>query len=169
MVKKRDGSSYEPDSLTSLQRNPERHLRNNLGKQYSILQDREFALSREAIIASRKKLKKEGKGNKPRVSESQELSSQRCGAIHCALRDVQYESFIFFLEKRPTELCSDDSPFYLTTNLKFAINGVWYRRQPMGINKLAAIMKVMSAKAGLQGHKQNHTARKMSVQTLRPS
>ena len=68
-VKKRDGKSYEPDSLTSLQRSLERHLRDNLGKQYSILQDREFALSREAILASRKKLKKEGKGNKPNASE----------------------------------------------------------------------------------------------------
>ena len=68
-VKKRDGISYEPDSLTSLQRSLERHLRDNLGKQYSILRDREFALSREAIIAARKKLKKEGKGNMPRASE----------------------------------------------------------------------------------------------------
>jgi len=36
-----------------------------LGKQSSILQDREFELSRETIVASRKELKKEGKGNKP--------------------------------------------------------------------------------------------------------
>ena len=42
------------------------------GELYSILQDREFALSREAIVASRKELKKEGKGNKPNASESLE-------------------------------------------------------------------------------------------------
>ena len=35
--------------------------------------------------------------------------------------------FHLFLEKRPTEMCNNDSPFYLTTNLKFATNGVWYR------------------------------------------
>ena len=58
-VKKRDGSSYEPDSLTSLQRSLERHLRDNLGKQSSILQDCEFALSWESIVASSKELKKE--------------------------------------------------------------------------------------------------------------
>jgi len=34
----------------------------------------------------------------------------------------------------------------------------------MGVNKLAAIMKVMSAKAGLKGRKTNHTARKTSVE-----
>ena len=71
-VKKRDGSSYEPDSLTSLQRSLERQLRDNLGKQYSILQDCKFALSREAIVASRKELKKEGKGNRPNGSESED-------------------------------------------------------------------------------------------------
>jgi len=36
----------------------------------------------------------------------------------------------------------------------------------MGVNKLAAIMKVMSAKAGLKGRKTNHTARKTSVEAL---
>jgi len=42
------------------------------GELYSILQDREFALSREAIVASRNELKKEGKGNRPNASESLE-------------------------------------------------------------------------------------------------
>ena len=76
-VQKRDGSSYEPDSLTCLQRSLAQHLRDNLEKQYSILQDREFALSREAIIASRKKLK-EGKENKPRASEPLESEDFEC-------------------------------------------------------------------------------------------
>ena len=60
-VKKWDGSSYEPNSVTSLQRSLEQHLRDDLGKQSSILQDCEFALSWEAIVASRKKFKEEGR------------------------------------------------------------------------------------------------------------
>ena len=65
-------------------------------------------------------------------------------------------------------MCEDDSPFYLTTNPKYASSGVWYRQQPMGVNKLATIMKVMSTKykGGLQGRKTNHTARKTSVESL---
>ena len=42
------------------------------GELYSILQDRDFALSREAIVASGKELKKEGKGNRPNESESED-------------------------------------------------------------------------------------------------
>ena len=63
-------------------------------------------------------------------------------------------------------MCEDDSPFYLTTNPKYASSGVWYRRQPMGVNKLATIMKVLSTKGGLQGRKTNHTARESSVESL---
>ena len=56
-VKKRDGRAT-----------PARQF----GELYSILQDREFALSREAIVASRKELKEEGKGNRPNGSESED-------------------------------------------------------------------------------------------------
>ena len=53
----------------------------------SILQDREFALSREAIIASRKKLRKEGKetsyirASEPFESEDFECAVWESGAL----------------------------------------------------------------------------------------
>ena len=67
-------------------------MRDNLGRQYSILQDREFALSREAIIASRKKIKKEGKGNKPRASEPLESEDFECLWESGALGDSDLET-----------------------------------------------------------------------------
>ena len=146
-VKKRDGSSYEPDSLTSLHRSLERQLRDNLGKQYSILQDCKFALSREAIACSIKKRVEEGKGNKPNASEPFESEdSERLwesGALgegdpetlqnsvwpkmwSNPLHPERCPIWIFhcFLRKQPTDMCNNDSPFYLTTNPKLASSGV---------------------------------------------
>ena len=68
-MKRQDESCYEPATLTAFHRSLERHLRDDLGRQYSILLDRLFTLSREALIAARKKLKKEGKGNRSKATD----------------------------------------------------------------------------------------------------
>ena len=242
-VKRQDGSCYEPATLTAFHRSLERHLRDDLGRHYSILLDRQFALSREALIAARKKLKKEGKGNRSKAADPLEKedfeqlwesgalgeddpetlqnsvwlmlcmhmgmrgqdehhklkfadfevkvtsdgkkyvefnerdTKTRTGAsgerrafkpkmwsnTHCPDR-CPVRLFELFVSKRPPEMCKDDSPFYLATNLKFT--NFWYKRQPMGINKIGSIMKRMAEKADLKGRKTNHTARKTSVETL---
>ena len=175
-VKRQDGSCYEP--ATPL--------------------DRQFALSREALIAARKKLKKEGKGNRSKAADPLEKedfeqlwesgalgeddpetlqnsvwlmlcmhmgmrgqdehhklkfadfqvkvtsdgkkyvefnerdTKTRTGAsgerrafkpkmwsnTHCPDR-CPVRLFELFVSKRPPEMCKDDSPFYLATNLKF--------------------------------------------------
>ena len=70
-VRKNDGSLYEPDTLSSFQRSIDRHLTQQR-KPFSIIRDQQFASSREALKASRKHLKKEGKGNKPNAADALE-------------------------------------------------------------------------------------------------
>ena len=65
-VRRKDGSLYEPDTLSSFHR---RHLTKDLHKPYSIIRDTQFAPSREKLKASRKFLKGKGKGNKPNAAE----------------------------------------------------------------------------------------------------
>ncbi|XP_031556404.1 uncharacterized protein KIAA1958-like [Actinia tenebrosa] len=63
-VRKQNGDEFEPDTLTSYFRSIDRFLREQ-GKQYSILLDREFNRSREALACKRKELRRRGKGQKP--------------------------------------------------------------------------------------------------------
>ncbi|XP_078678707.1 uncharacterized protein KIAA1958-like [Branchiostoma floridae x Branchiostoma belcheri] len=63
-IRKDNGEDYEPDSLTSKHRSIARYLREK-GYQEDILVDKTFAHSRECLVAKRKSLKKEGRGNKP--------------------------------------------------------------------------------------------------------
>ena len=74
--------------------------------------------------------------------------------------------FELYLSKRPTDYCDDDSPFYLAINYDAKPGGFWYKRQKLGMNRLGNIMKIMASKAGLQGKKTNHSARKTCVITL---
>ena len=71
-IRKADGSTYEPDTISSFQRSIDRHLVKDLHKSYSIIRDIEFAPSREKLKAARKWLKAQGKGNKPNATESLE-------------------------------------------------------------------------------------------------
>ncbi|XP_019616227.1 PREDICTED: LOW QUALITY PROTEIN: uncharacterized protein KIAA1958-like [Branchiostoma belcheri] len=63
-IKKDSGEDYEPDSLTSKQRSIARYLKEK-GYPVDIISDRKFAHSRECLLAKRKSLKKDGKGNRP--------------------------------------------------------------------------------------------------------
>ena len=67
-VRKTDGKEYEPDSLSGIQNSIDRYLSE---KQYGlrIKTAEEFEHARQVLMAKRKSLKKEGKGNNP-ASES---------------------------------------------------------------------------------------------------
>ena len=71
-IRKADGSTYEPDTISSFQQSIDRHLVKDLHKRKSIIRDIEFAPSREKLKAARKWLKAQGKGNKPNATESLE-------------------------------------------------------------------------------------------------
>ena len=51
---------------------------------------------------------------------------------------------------RPVEMLDPDSPFFLSINYAKKTGKAWYKRTPMGINKLYSIMNDMKAGATLQ-------------------
>jgi integrase len=77
----------------------------------------------------------------------------------------------FYAEKRPSDFCNPDDPFYLATTTKCSAmtnEDQWFKRQPIGVNKLGSIMKRMTTAAGIIGDKKltSHSARKHLVQKL---
>lgn len=72
---------------------------------------------------------------------------------------------------RPSDYCKPDDPFYLATHTfqgSMKPTDQWFKRQPIGVNKLSTTMKRMSVNAGLPTDKKlsNHSARKHLVQKL---
>ena len=68
-VGKRDGTEYEPDTLTGIQNSIDRHLK-KLKSKVDIKKDEQFTHSRKVLEAKRKQLKSQGKGNKKNRAES---------------------------------------------------------------------------------------------------
>ena len=67
-TKKKDGSQYEPVSLTSLQRSLQRYL-NDKGSTINLFKDEGFKTSREVLSARKKELVvQNAKGNRPQAA-----------------------------------------------------------------------------------------------------
>lgn len=75
-----------------------------------------------------------------------------------------------YAEKRPTGYSQPDDPFYIasTTVHNPSSREPWFKRNPVGVNKLGTFMKRMVGHAGLVSQKRltNHSARKHLVQKL---
>jgi len=52
-----------------------------------------------------------------------------------------------YADKRPAEMHTDDSPFFLTPGN--STHHCWFRKTPMGINKIYGIMAEMKSDAGI--------------------
>lgn len=79
------------------------------------------------------------------------------------------EAYRIYASKRPEQMRSDDSPFYLAINHTKLTNSSkpWFKTAPMGSNKLNSLMKSMAEKAGLNAENlTNHSARKRMIQKL---
>ena len=80
------------------------------------------------------------------------------------------ETFKVYTKKRPQSYSEKDHPFYIAAN---TVNlpepgDLWFRRNPIGINKLGSMMKRLVTRAGLDPNKRlsNHSARKYLIQKL---
>ncbi|XP_077990940.1 uncharacterized protein KIAA1958-like [Glandiceps talaboti] len=73
-----------------------------------------------------------------------------------------------FVQRRPQQMKCEDYPFYIGIEYNKSIlqNGIWFKNQPIGVNKLNTIMKSMAKSAGLSDKLSNHSARKACVQRL---
>ena len=75
---------------------------------------------------------------------------------------------------RPVDFCQDDSPFYIATNTNKLFDTTkdkWFKKQPVGANKIKTFMKRMAATLDGSEAKglSNHSARKFLVQKLSDS
>jgi len=62
---------------------------------------------------------------------------------------------------------TDDAPFYLAVNsIKSGSCKPWFKKAPVGLNKLNTLMKTMALKTGLGPNFKNHSGRKTVIQTL---
>ena len=66
-LRKKDGSDYEPDRVSSFQKSIQLHITEQK-LPFKILKDDAFSRSRSVLAAKRKSLVKEGRGNKPNAS-----------------------------------------------------------------------------------------------------
>ena len=93
--------------------------------------------------------------NRPFKPRMYATGGDRCPAKH----------FTKYVSLRPMHTSTPDSPFYLAVANK-PDNNIRYKNQPLGVNTLAKFMKSMAHKAGILGHKTNHSARKTMVTRL---
>ena len=81
-----------------------------------------------------------------------------------------------YMQLRPADYCNENDPFYIASNPRSTSDkfnfkpatDYWFKKQPIGVNKLATFMKRMSAT--LPGcdakNLSNHSARKYLIQKL---
>ena len=75
------------------------------------------------------------------------------------------KAYKVYAEKRPAEMKTDDAPFYLAVNkVKYGSGKPWFKKAPVGVNKLNTLMKTMAQKAGLGPNFKNHSGRKTMIQ-----
>ena len=75
-------------------------------------------------------------------------------------------AYKLFAKKRPESMLLPDAPFFISPITSPINDEIWYKNLPMGINKLASIMKTMANKAGLKGRFTNHSVRKTMCSNL---
>ena len=83
-------------------------------------------------------------------------------------------AYDLYASKRPDDLKTLDSPFYLAINYTTkAINTKpWFKSAPTGSNKLKSLMKTVADKAGYRLDAKsltNHSGRKRMIQRLNDS
>lgn len=71
-------------------------------------------------------------------------------------------AYEIYSSKRPSNFCSNDDPFYLSVNTRYTNDscGLWFKRSPMGHDKISQFMPRMAKAAGLTGRKTNHSVRR---------
>ena len=75
------------------------------------------------------------------------------------------KAYKVYAEKWPVGIKTDDAPFYLAVNnAKSGSVKPWFKKAPVGVNKLNSLMKTMAPKAGLLPIFKNHSGRKTMIQ-----
>lgn len=76
-------------------------------------------------------------------------------------------AYKLFAARRPEAMMKPDSPFFLTINHRWSPDSAtekqWYANMQMGKNLLSSMLKTACERAGIQGKRTNHSARKSCV------
>ena len=109
------------------------------------------------------------RGSKTRTGEEETVPDRLFSPKMFATKGPRCPVAMFkqYIAKRPPDMLTPDSPFYLAAIKSPSSDMVWYKRQPLGKNSLANFMKSMSTAAGLTGHFTNHSVRRTMIFTLR--
>lgn len=69
-------------------------------------------------------------------------------------------TFELYASLRPADFCGDDSPFYIAVKAKTPTKTTdWYKKQPLGVNKLSSFGRSMVEAAGISdGRKLTNTS-----------
>ena len=76
------------------------------------------------------------------------------------------KAYKVYAEKRPAEMKTDDAPSYLAVSVKSVSCKPWFKKAPVGVNKLNTLMETMAQKDRLRPNFKNHSGRKTMIQTL---
>ena len=58
-----------------------------------------------------------------------------------------------YVDRRPPEMCQDNSPFYLSINHKYKPVSYWFKKVPLGIHTIDGMMKKLAKDGNLTGKK----------------
>ena len=87
----------------------------------------------------------------PKIFAIQSKSNEKCPV----------KTYKVYAEKRPEEMNTDDAPFYsAVNNVESGSGKPCFKKAPVGVNKLNALMKTMAQKAGPGPNFKNHSGRK---------
>ena len=78
-------------------------------------------------------------------------------------RRCPVQTYKEFEKRRPDAMKKADSPFYLAINHKRKEEEKWFKCAPLGKNTIANFLKTGCERAGIEGRKTNHSARKTCV------
>ena len=87
---------------------------------------------------------------------------------HFANQDKPSRCFIRLFRLYLTKLHPDSpkSAFYFKPLTEWSQTGIWFTKQPLGLNTLEHMMVKMCAKAQIQGYKTNHSLRATAASRL---
>lgn len=59
------------------------------------------------------------------------------------------KAYLEYSEKRPSQYSRDDDPFYVASNTNWQRSGVWFKQQPVGVNKISNFVPLMAKISGV--------------------
>ena len=103
-----------------------------------------MAMSMQSFL-QKGELKQEQERQRKAQMKMQEFLNQKCGQHRtCHLGTLYACLYQKFLEKRPPDMCTPSSPFYLAVNHKGTKISYWYIKQLPGVTLLSKFMKELA-------------------------